>query len=982
MRKIAVVFILFLMIFNLMAKAPILHSEHGNLVEDIGSLSNMAAVEIPGYGIYIFKGNRYYKYKIVNKKKVLQAGYPKVLPGGWQGLPAGFLSGIDAAVYNPKNKKTYFFKGNLYARLTGIKVDAGYPKRLPGGWSGLPATFARDIDAAVYVKGQNGTAGQIILTKGDKYVTFNEQFKIKIIDGKAVDLLGIKTAPFNRKIDAMLPKGITDDLEQEGIWVFSGNSYLPLPYNVVCFSKVIEGSGLISKGTIQSKRYKVSYEPLADKDWKLKPYQPDLRKITADAGVWIRGVGYYLFAGDQYYKYNYHLFGDDKARLLNGYPQKLPGGWQGLPSQFKKGIDAAFYYQPSKKTYMFKGNQYIRLTGVKVDPDYPRPLPGGFAGLPKSFCSGIDAAFTVPGYVVLVKNSYFVAFKNSKKVASGRLQDLWPSGLPKGYDRKINAITLTGLGQFLFSGDQCLMTNGVVTELAPKFHIVYNGDRFSEYYSIDDWKLSVRNQPMLSTYQGDNNGINVAVLSSRSKARSKKKPGKIKHKSEDNYDCSIQHIDEKVVSPDNILLDPTTDVIWPGAIVDGTSIPSGKYKLLSFKRKNYIISTSAQTARKVKATISKPLEQSHVRQQVNSIINSIKNMPTGTLSFQKEEMYGEKQFRLKFGGHYNTGVASVSAGLNIQSNTKKHRLVVEFAQKCFSIDMDDIGSYKKWVEHSEKIDFYNTLPMYVSSVTYGRRAYMSIESDESLEALETYFSGSYAGAGANLSTHQKEILKRSKVKVYIIGGNGKNAAKGAAGDYNAFIRYIKTPPRTAADVMPIAYKMRFLKDKSVAKVSLSSSYTVRNCTAYQLKYKVTLKKITCTGVDDSGAEEELYGMGWVEFYDKNGKKVNSNSKIWHRKVDNYVSLGVHQSFDINTEKRFTYKIGQVRKKKPTDDGAYILLKGWIEEDDDFNNDNDDLGHRQKKIFLNEIVNGKLPVRMTGFADGGSRAELIWLIETY
>ncbi len=54
----------------------------------------------------------------------------------------------------------------------------------------------------------------------------------------------------------------------------------------------------------------------------------------------------------------------------------MPGGWKGLPASFSSGIDAAIFRKGH--TYFFKGNQYVRFTGTKLDSGYPVTLPGGW----------------------------------------------------------------------------------------------------------------------------------------------------------------------------------------------------------------------------------------------------------------------------------------------------------------------------------------------------------------------------------------------------------------------------------------------------------------------------------------------------------------------------------------------------------------------------------------------------------------------------
>ena len=77
----------------------------------------------------------------------------------------------------------------------------------------------------------------------------------------------------------------------------------------------------------------------------------------------------YFFKGNQYVR----LTG---VEVDPGYPEALPGGWRGLPAAWWSGIDAAVFR--AGHTYFFKGNQYVRFTGTQLDANYPQRLPGGW----------------------------------------------------------------------------------------------------------------------------------------------------------------------------------------------------------------------------------------------------------------------------------------------------------------------------------------------------------------------------------------------------------------------------------------------------------------------------------------------------------------------------------------------------------------------------------------------------------------------------
>ena len=121
--------------------------------------------------IYVFKGNQYIRINPDNGWAV-DAGYPKPIAGNWAGLPADFNNGIDAALWNDKDSKIYFFKGDQYVRINpaaGWAVEGGYPKAMAGNWPGMPAHFAQGIDSALWSDKNN----RVYLFKGTEYIRIN-----------------------------------------------------------------------------------------------------------------------------------------------------------------------------------------------------------------------------------------------------------------------------------------------------------------------------------------------------------------------------------------------------------------------------------------------------------------------------------------------------------------------------------------------------------------------------------------------------------------------------------------------------------------------------------------------------------------------------------------------------------------------------------------------------------------------------------------
>lgn len=134
----------------------------------------------------------------------------------WKGLPKKFQSGLDAALYFPEPKKIYFFKGNQYVRITGTKMDKGYPKRIAKAWKALPARFHANLDAAVYRKGHT------YFFKDGEYVRFTGTRMDKAYPKKLPGGWGFP-GRFRNNLDAAFQSG-----KNKKYYVFKGDRYIRL----------------------------------------------------------------------------------------------------------------------------------------------------------------------------------------------------------------------------------------------------------------------------------------------------------------------------------------------------------------------------------------------------------------------------------------------------------------------------------------------------------------------------------------------------------------------------------------------------------------------------------------------------------------------------------------------------------------------------------------------------------------------------------
>ncbi|MDK1287960.1 hemopexin repeat-containing protein [Pseudoalteromonas umbrosa] len=189
------------------------------------------------------------------------------------------------------------------------------------------------------------------ITKGKWYVRYSDKNGTKVDEGYPKELVG--NWGFNESIGSFAT-GFDSmaTLPNKKTYVTKGEHYLRYSDN---------NATVIDKG----------YPALIADNWG--DIAPELKLTGFDAMATLLNNKTYVFKGDSYYRYS-----DLNATSVDpGYPKKIAGNWgKNLPKEFLEGIDAIAVL-PNGKTYMFKGDQYIRYSDKscsQVDQGYPLPI--------------------------------------------------------------------------------------------------------------------------------------------------------------------------------------------------------------------------------------------------------------------------------------------------------------------------------------------------------------------------------------------------------------------------------------------------------------------------------------------------------------------------------------------------------------------------------------------------------------------------------
>jgi hypothetical protein len=463
--------------------------------------------------IYMFKGDQYVRLT----ETTMDPGYPKPIAGNWHQVPGSFEEGIDAVFMHHGTNKIYMFKGDKYIRLTETTMDSGYPKPIKGNFKGLPEHMEDGIQAALW-RGSNDKV--YLFDKHPRrtlldYVRFSDITQpvdsgypkyVGGLDKSGAEALWRDPAlaelgfgPGEDGYNDFMAK-LRQDLGTEwGIVAFitkypvGWSAYAGTPRIVMAWSESdsfdrvfahetghtfgapdeyaasncscdsVKGRFLNAKNSncklcASSISMDGGYPKSIANGWKNLPasFQSGI-----DAAVWREdNKKVYFFKGDQYARLT-------DTTMDSGFPKPIAGNWQNMPASFASGIDAAVWRKSNDRIYMFKGSQYVRLTGSTVDDGYPKSISGNWHGLPASFTQGIEAAVWRESNdkIYLFKGNQYVRLTDTTMDAGypQAIAGNWKE-LPASFANGISAALMHRDREalYLFDGNEYVrMSNGV-----------------------------------------------------------------------------------------------------------------------------------------------------------------------------------------------------------------------------------------------------------------------------------------------------------------------------------------------------------------------------------------------------------------------------------------------------------------------------------------------------------------------------------------
>lgn len=375
---------------------------------------------------------------------------------------------------------------------------------------------------------------------------------------------------------------------------------------------------------------------------------------------------------------------------------------------------------------------------------------------------------------------------------------------------------------------------------------------------------------------------------------------------EGDYQCVRQNLTETRQFDRIVAYAANSESLWPGAIVAGDSVYDGLFAQVGFDRKPLTISVGLENLVGTRsATLPSPSLSSY-RDALTGILDAeLDGATPANIYSEIEEVHSEEQLALALGAEVSWlgSAGHISASFDWSQQQTRSRYLVKYTQAYYTVDVDAPARpsdfFADTVDLADVQDRVGPTnpPLYVASITYGRMVVFTFESEYSAEEMEAALDFAYSGGvdvSGDVSVTYKDIISKSKITAFILGGAGGDAAR-TIDDYDALIDFIKDGGDYSKDSpgAPIAYKLDYVEDNSPGRLSLTTDYTVKECERVSQKVKVTLKGIRVeSDGGDAGGDLELYGRVWVA--------GQSSALMLDKGTSNYVTIGEGQTWPQGT----------------------------------------------------------------------------------
>ena len=308
-------------------------------------------------------------------------------------------------------------------------------------------------------------------------------------------------------------------------------------------------------------------------------------------------------------------------------------------------------------------------------------------------------------------------------------------------------------------------------------------------------------------------------------------------------------------TPDKIVtLNPDVEVLWVGSLLQGSGYLGGIGTLAELpirQRAPIQISIDLLTGNNTR-TVADP-NLATVNQAIGELIQAASDAghrAGSNIVYSQTSYHSYEEAALKLGFSATYSGATVKGSLAASSSARTSSVMVSYMQRMFTVSQvlpqtpgevfSDAFTQAQLQDQVERGRMGpENLPVYVSSVVYGRMLTFTMTAAGTASEIRAALEIAVGENGGELSGSQRTLLESAEIGIVAIGGDASNAeALIRTGDFSAYFE----EDAALTTARPLSYTVRNLADNTIASVSETTEYNVRECAAEVTgaRYRITL----------------------------------------------------------------------------------------------------------------------------------------------
>ena len=309
------------------------------------------------------------------------------------------------------------------------------------------------------------------------------------------------------------------------------------------------------------------------------------------------------------------------------------------------------------------------------------------------------------------------------------------------------------------------------------------------------------------------------------------------------YQCTTTPYSLTTTPEDIVTLNPDVEVLWVGALLQGDGHLGGIGSLaeLPIRQRAPVAVTIDLLAGANTQTVQDPTVAT-VNQAIGSLIQAAEqagHRSGSNIFFTSETAHSLEQAALKMGLSASYMGSTVKASLSADMSEETRTVTAYFIQRMFTASMvlpqnpesvfsDEFTQAMFERETADGRMGSDNLPVFVSSVSYGRILMFSFTSSSTEAKIKATLNVLYNGGdfGGELDSELQSVLDNAQIRVVAVGGDAQLALDLIR--ENNLAAYFTTDA-SLTSARPISYTVRNLDDNVIARVSETTQYNLEQC---------------------------------------------------------------------------------------------------------------------------------------------------------